>query len=85
MYEENNVICLVNSIFLHKGLEIPPPFQSNAKFLNLFNQMQNNSKINKKKAKPVAGFPNGLIVVEPSVLVHRLVVQKLLGHLPFES
>ena len=55
------------------------------KFLHLFNQMQNNRKINEKRAQPVAGFPNGLVVVEPRVLVHCLVVQKLLGHLPFES
>ena len=40
LYEENNVICLVNGVFLHKGLEIPPPFKSSAKFHHLFNQMQ---------------------------------------------
>ena len=74
MYEENNVIRLVDSVFFHKSLEIPPP--------DIKKNVKQELEEPRERVLPIARLPNGFVVIEPGVLVHRLVVQELLCHLP---
>ena len=55
------------------------------KFLHLMEKKNWNQdwKEPSERVWPVACLPNGLVVIEPGVLVHRLVVQELLCHLPW--
>ena len=55
------------------------------KFLHLMEKKNLNQdwKEPSERVWPVARLPNGLVVIEPGVLVHRLVVQELLCHLPW--